>query len=126
MAATDVDVKLLEDPQTHVVHLTPEAQRRARKFLAGEEPGKVFRVGVNSGGCSGFSFKVEIDERRPGDLLQRYEGEDGVLEVVVDPKCVPLIGGTKVDYKDTIGEAGFAFDNPQAEGTCGCGVSFDV
>ena len=109
---------------THVVNLTEAAQAAARKFLAAEaEPeGKVLRVGVNSGGCSGFSYAVSIDVKKDDDIVQTYEG----FEAVVDPVSKEFIQDSTVDYVDSIGEAGFRFENPQATNNCGCGTSFDV
>ena len=113
-------------PETgvEIVKLTEAAQRMARKFLAAEaEPeGKALRVGVDSGGCSGFSYAVKIDDRKPGDHVQRYEGFDAV----VDEVSKSFIEGSVLDYVDTLGEAGFKFVNPNAQSTCGCGTSFTV
>jgi iron-sulfur cluster assembly protein len=108
---------------TPVVTLTEGAQAAARKFLAAEpDAGNVLRVGVNSGGCSGFSYAVSIDVKKDDDIVLNYEG----FEVVVDPVSKQFIQNATVDYVDTIGEAGFKFDNPQATNSCGCGTSFDV
>ena len=80
------------------------------------------RVGVKGGGCSGFSYAVSIDVKKDDDVVQSYEGFD----VVVDPVSTQFIQNATVDYVDTIGEAGFKFENPQATNSCGCGTSFDV
>jgi iron-sulfur cluster assembly protein len=108
----------------HVVHLTEAAQAAARRFLAEEaEPeGKALRVGVNAGGCSGFTYHVAIDVKKADDFVQDYEG----FQVVVDNVSKQFINDAKLDYVDDIGHAGFKFDNPQASSSCGCGMSFDV
>ncbi len=102
--------------------VTPRAQDMIRRFLAEEEDpsDKVLRVGVASGGCSGFSYEVLIDQRRPGDLGQAFEG----FELVMDPRCLQFLQGTVLDYVDTVGHAGFSFENPNAKASCGCGTSF--
>jgi iron-sulfur cluster assembly protein len=46
------------------------------------------------------------------------------LAVFIDPSSVPLISGTMIDFIDSLEGAGFAFNNPQAKSTCGCGKSF--
>ena len=111
-------------PGKHVVHLTEAAQAAARKFIA-EDPNpadKVLRVGVNAGGCSGFTYHVAIDVKKADDHVQDYDG----FQVVVDNVSMQFITDAKLDYVDEIGHAGFKFDNPQASSSCGCGMSFDV
>jgi iron-sulfur cluster assembly protein len=107
-----------------VVTLTEAAQAMARKFLGEEErpEGKALRLAVSSGGCSGFSYGVSIDDKKSDDIVQPYEG----FEAVVDPVSKQFLLGSTLDYVDTIGEAGFRFENPQASSSCGCGNSFDV
>jgi iron-sulfur cluster assembly protein len=107
-----------------IVTLTPKAQEMVRHFLAEEEDptGKVLRIGVDSGGCSGFSYNIAIDLKRDSDLGQSFEG----FELVVDPVSVQFLQGITVDYVDTVGQAGFTFDNPHAKSSCGCGNSFSV
>lgn len=109
---------------TALINLTPLAQAKAKAFIAEEEDptDKVLRVGVSSGGCSGFSYSVSIDSQKDGDHVQRYEG----LTMVCDPVSLRFLGGTTVDYVDEIGHAGFKFDNPKATSSCGCGSSFSV
>lgn len=104
-----------------IVHLTERAQTKARKFLA-ERPDEVLRIGVTSGGCSGFSYDVTIGAQREGDTLQRYDG----FTAAVDEAAIEFLGGATLDYVDTIGHAGWTFDNPRAKSSCGCGTSFDV
>ncbi len=112
------------ETSAHVITLTPPALEKAHKFLSEEaEPqGKAFRVSVNSGGCSGFSYAVAIDLKKPDDVVQSYPE----LNVVVDPVSLQFLKGLTVGYEDSVGHAGFTFENPQASSSCGCGNSFDV
>lgn len=106
-----------------VVTLTEAAQAAGRRFLAEEgAEGLVLRIGVTSGGCSGFNYVVSTDAKKADDVVHSYEG----LEVVVDNISKQFIQGLLVDYEDSIGHAGFTFSNPQASSSCGCGTSFDV
>jgi iron-sulfur cluster assembly accessory protein len=107
-----------------LVILTPTAQAKAKAFIAeeDEQADKVLRVGVTSGGCSGFSYSVSIDVQKDGDHVQRYEG----LSMVVDPVSLRFLSGATVDYVDELGQAGFKFTNPKATSSCGCGSSFSV
>jgi iron-sulfur cluster assembly protein len=45
---------------------------------------------------------------------------------VVDPFSAPYLRGVTVDYLETIQEAGFKIENPNAVASCGCGHSFQV
>lgn len=107
-----------------LVVLTPAAQTKAREFIAEEEEpsDKVLRVGVSSGGCSGFSYSVSIDVQKDGDHVQTYED----LTMVCDPVSLRFLGGATIDYVDELGQAGFKFTNPKATSSCGCGSSFNV
>lgn len=105
-----------------VVTLTENAQERARFFLKEEgDAESVLRVGVTTGGCSGFEYMVKVDTAQSDDIVQNYEG----FRVVIDPVSKQFIDGSVLDYVDTVGFAGFKFENPQAKNNCGCGKSFD-
>ena len=116
----------MADTETNpaILTLTEAAQAAAKKLLAeeGDPTGKALRVGVNSGGCSGFSYAISIDVKKEDDTVVPYDD----FEVVVDSVSQQFLNGIRIDYVDTIGHAGFTFDNPQATSSCGCGTSFDV
>jgi iron-sulfur cluster assembly protein len=81
------------------------------------------RVGVEGGGCSGLSYKMEFtDQMKEGD--QVFEEEK--LKVVVDMKSYLYLHGTELHYSDGLNGKGFHFINPNATRTCGCGESFAV
>lgn len=81
------------------------------------------RVGVEGGGCSGLSYKLDFDcEQKPEDKLF----EDKGLKIVVDKKSFLYLVGTELDFTDGLNGKGFAFNNPNASRTCGCGESFSV
>jgi iron-sulfur cluster assembly protein len=88
------------------------------------KPGETFiRVGVDSGGCSGLSYKLEFDNvMREGDQVF----EDNGVKVVVDRKSFLYLAGTELDYTGGLNGKGFVFNNPNASRTCGCGESFSV
>ena len=46
------------------------------------------------------------------------------IRVFIDPKSALFIDGTQIDYHESMMGSGFAFSNPNATGTCGCGTSF--
>ena len=79
------------------------------------------RVGVKGGGCSGFSYVLDLTESQR-DTDEAFE-QHGIT-VICDPKSLLYLGGTTVDFKDEIMGRGFVFQNPNASSTCGCGSSF--
>lgn len=81
------------------------------------------RVGVEGGGCSGLSYKLEFDNQlKEGDQVF----EDKGMKIVVDKKSFLYLIGTELDYSGGLNGKGFVFNNPNASRTCGCGESFAV
>lgn len=81
------------------------------------------RVGVKGGGCSGFSYLLDLTEQeREND--EAFDG-NGVT-VVCDPKSYLYLNGTQIDFKDEVMGRGFVFNNPNATSSCGCGSSFSA
>ncbi len=79
------------------------------------------RVGVKGGGCSGFSYTLDVTDK-PADDDEVFESNG--LKIVVDLKSYLYLVGTEVDYDDDILKGGFVFNNPNAKRSCGCGASF--
>ncbi|MBT5136790.1 MAG: iron-sulfur cluster assembly accessory protein [Phycisphaerae bacterium] len=89
------------------------------------------RVGVKGGGCSGFSYILDLTEtKKEGDEQWDYsfdvEGNNMQVSVICDPKSYLYLNGTTVDFKDEVMGRGFVFENPNATNTCGCGSSFNA
>jgi iron-sulfur cluster assembly protein len=81
------------------------------------------RVGVKGGGCSGMSYSLEFDsEVTPHDREFEIEG----IRVVCDKKSYLYLNGTTLDYVRQGLTGGFAFLNPNAKSSCGCGTSFSA
>lgn len=81
------------------------------------------RVGVESGGCSGLSYKLSFDKnQQEGDKLF----EDKGVRILVDKKSFLYLVGTVLEYSGGLNGRGFVFNNPNANRTCGCGESFAV
>lgn len=108
-----------------MITVSEQAKERAI-FLMKEEnkPESAFiRVGVEGGGCSGLSYKLEFDTViKEGDQVF----EDNGIKVVVDKKSFLYLVGTQLDYSGGLNGKGFVFVNPNASRTCGCGESFSV
>ncbi|MBY0263714.1 MAG: iron-sulfur cluster assembly accessory protein [Phycisphaerales bacterium] len=81
------------------------------------------RVGVKGGGCSGFSYLLDLTEtQKETDEVYEQHG----IKIVIDPKSLLYLNGTTVDFKDEIMGRGFVFNNPNATSSCGCGSSFSA
>ena len=107
-----------------VITITDNAAERI-KFLISkrEKPSLGIKVGVRSGGCSGLAYTFEYAEVK-GQFDE--EVEDKGVKVLIDPKALMYLIGTKLDYVDEEVKSGFVFINPNEKGRCGCGESFTV
>lgn len=109
----------MSNPQ---ITLSETAARQIKAVLASQN--KAFlRVSVVGGGCSGFSYKYDLEAEAAGDDL-RIE-RDGAT-VLVDPMSVEFLDKSEIDYVDELIGASFQIRNPNATAACGCGVSFAV
>jgi len=81
------------------------------------------RVSVTSGGCSGLSYILDFDDTpQPDDQVF----EDNGVKVVTDLKSFLYLCNTTLEFSGGLNGKGFAFNNPNASRTCGCGESFAV
>lgn len=106
------------------VILTPKAIAAVRKMIEKETLGanSGLRIAVVGGGCSGFQYSLNFDDRKDGDTVTELDG----VTVFVDEISLPYIAGITLDYVEGLHNAGFRFDNPRATRTCGCGSSFSA
>ncbi|MEP7264389.1 MAG: iron-sulfur cluster assembly accessory protein [Bacteroidota bacterium] len=105
--------------------VTERAKIKAIELMKQEnKPADAFiRVGVEGGGCSGLTYKLEFDNSTlPGDKVF----EDKGMKIVCDKKSFLYLIGTELDFTDGLNGKGFQFHNPNASRTCGCGESFAV
>ncbi len=107
-----------------MVTLTDKAADKVRTLLTQEgKPGHALRLKVVGGGCSGYSYQMDFEEKpEAGDLVF----EDRGVKIMVDPKSLPMVDNCQVDWIDALTGAGFTIQNPNAKGSCGCGHSFSV
>ena len=105
------------------VTLTDAAARHVGRYLTKRGKGIGVRLGVKTTGCSGLAYKLEYaDEIAPED----HVFEDHGVKVLIDPKSLPYIDGTELDFVREGLNEGFKFNNPNVRGECGCGESFNV
>ncbi|WP_166240569.1 iron-sulfur cluster insertion protein ErpA [Paenibacillus turpanensis] len=105
-----------------MIDISEVAADKIKEMLEAEEaPGLFLRIGVKSGGCSGFSYGMGFDdEMKDTDEALEFQG----LKVVVDSDSVKYLRGLQIDYKESAMGGGFTINNPNASATCGCGSSF--
>ena len=105
------------------VTLSEPAAQHVAAFIAKRGKGVGIRLGVKTSGCSGMAYKLEFaDAPAPDDLVFESHG----VKVLVDPKSLPYLEGTELDYtKEGLNE-GFKFNNPNVKDQCGCGESFNT
>lgn len=108
------------------IQLTETAAREIKTIIQQQEldAGKIrLRVGVKGGGCSGFSYVLDLTENeRDTDEISEQHG----VRIVCDPKSLIYLDNTTIDFKDEIMGRGFVFNNPNATSSCGCGSSFSA
>jgi iron-sulfur cluster assembly protein len=105
------------------ITLTERAASHVATFLQKRGKGIGLRLGVRTTGCSGLAYRIEYaDAVQPED--HQYQSH-GVI-VLVDPKSLPYIDGTKLDFAREGLNEGFKFINPNVKDQCGCGESFNV
>jgi iron-sulfur cluster assembly protein len=105
------------------ITLTEKAAKHISRNLEQRGKGIGLRLGVNTTGCSGLAYKLEY--------VDQYNAEDQVFEshgiqVFVDPKSLPYIDGTELDFAREGLNEGFKFQNPNMKDECGCGESFRI
>lgn len=105
------------------IKISDAAAQRAKTFLESRGKGLGLRLGVKTTGCSGLAYVLEfVDELNADDQVF----EDNGVKIIIDGKSLVYLDGTELDFaKEGLNE-GFQFNNPNANGECGCGESFNV
>lgn len=107
-----------------VVTLTPNAIAKIKAFNAKDPQavGKSLRILLEAGGCSGYQYGFTYDEKKEGDYVVSSEG----ISILIDSRSAELLRGSVIDYKEELGNEGFAIENPQVKKSCGCGHSVEI
>ncbi|MCF8170265.1 MAG: iron-sulfur cluster assembly protein IscA [Methylotenera sp.] len=105
------------------VSMTEAAARHVNRYLSKRGKGVGVRLGVKTTGCSGLAYKLEyVDELATEDVVFEAHG----LKILIDPKSLPYLEGTELDFVREGLNEGFKFNNPNERDRCGCGESFRV
>ncbi len=113
------------ETEVPVLSVTRRAAEKAISLAKreGYEEDPHLRVRVVAGGCSGFSTRLSFErEAAPDDLVIEAHG----LNVLVDPKSIPIMAGSTLEYSDAMLGGGFRVENPRAVHECACGESFSI
>jgi len=104
---------------TKKLNFTKEALEQIEKIVSINTPKKYFRISVKGGGCSGFKYSFDFDDKIE-------EGDVVFNKTLIDKDSLDIINGSVVDFKkEMIGDS-FVINNPKASSSCGCGLSFSV
>ena len=106
------------------INLTAAALSEVRRLMSepGFEKGKILRVGVKGGGCSGMTYVLDFDSRKENDAMYQKDGVD----FMIDNSQSIYLFGMEIEWEGGLNSRGFTFKNPNASSTCGCGTSFAV
>jgi iron-sulfur cluster assembly protein len=105
------------------IEVTPKAVRKIRQTFDKMGVHGGLRLGVLGGGCSGLSYQFKFDVKpRPTDKVFDFDG----VQIYVDPKSILYLRGMTLDYRESLMQSGFVFENPNAKKNCGCGTSFSA
>jgi iron-sulfur cluster assembly protein/iron-sulfur cluster insertion protein len=105
-----------------MISLTESAARRIQELQREQGAGgKLLRLFVSTGGCSGLEYGMSFDEPKPGDTRMESAG----VAFLVDQPTLERIDGSSVHFDDGLHGKGFEVRNPKATNTCGCGRSFN-
>ncbi len=108
---------------TETVTLSEAAAKRIAQIVASEADKSALRVSVEGGGCSGFSYKFDLDGQPQADDL--VISRDGAT-VLIDPMSLVYMAGSEIDFVDNLMGQSFQINNPNAVASCGCGTSFAI
>ena len=105
------------------ISLTPKAAEHIKRHLAKRGGGLGLRLGIRLTGCSGMAYQWDfVDEPQADHQVVEQFG----VTVFVDPKSLPFLEGTEIDFRREGLSEGFYFSNPNEKASCGCGESFTV
>jgi len=110
-----------------MITLSETAAKEIKSIMTDQglsEEGTRLRVGVKGGGCSGFTYMLDLTEEPKADMDEELESNG--VKILCDMKSYLYLNGVEIDFKDEVMGRGFVFKNPNATSSCGCGSSFQA
>ena len=104
-----------------MLNVTDEAVNQLKEYL--DEENKYLRIFVEGGGCSGFQYGFDLEEKIQED---DFEVPFNQFSIVIDSVSMQYLQGATLDFSDDLMGSSFIIKNPNAQTTCGCGSSFSV
>jgi len=121
IATVDTEPISASTENAPLIEVTPRAVSKVREIFEKHAVKGGLRLGVLGGGCSGLSYQFKFDAKeRPKDHVLTFDD----VKIFVDPKSMLYLKGMTLDYKESLMQSGFVFENPNAKKACGCGTSF--
>ena len=104
--------------QENPIALTEKAAVKVKALLEKEnKQGYGLRVGIVSGGCSGYMYDIGIEkEAKEEDTVIEEKG----IKVFMNPQSIAFMKGSTIDYIESLQNAGFKINNPNVKTSCGC------
>ena len=104
---------------TNKINFTDSAKKEIDRILLEKGNKTYFRIAVQGGGCSGFKYNFSFDDK--------INSNDSVFnKTLIDKNSLEIINGSVIDFKKELIGNSFVINNPQANSSCGCGLSFSV
>ena len=113
------------NPIVDYLSIDAEALIQVKNLLKNKKNYEGIRISVKTRGCSGLSYAIEFADREKN--ISKFDDlviQDGV-KIFVDPKASMFLIGSKMIYSTNDLKSGFDFINPNEDGRCGCGESFN-
>ncbi|VFP81434.1 iron-sulfur cluster insertion protein ErpA [Buchnera aphidicola] len=109
---------------TYPLNITIKAINRIKKLLIIKKNLQLkLRIYITGGGCSGFQYGFELEKFIKNDDIHIVQSG---IEIIIDPISFQYLNGGKIDYIENLAGSKFIVINPNAQTTCGCGLSFSI
>ncbi|KAG7090965.1 hypothetical protein E1B28_010033 [Marasmius oreades] len=128
LAEEEIDIELPPPDQVQM-NITERAAEQLKKVAENQaNPDAALRIAVESGGCHGYQYKMELATSRAPDDYHFTHPSIKPSNILIDAVSLSLLNGSTVDFAtELIGSSFRIEDNPQSKGNgCGCGVSWEL
>jgi iron-sulfur cluster assembly accessory protein len=105
------------------VSMTQSAARRIAFLMTKDAAKQALRVEVKSGGCSGFQYSFNMDDKiaKDDEVIEQHGAR-----LAIDPLSLMYLAGSQIDFEEKMIGSQFTIGNPNATSSCSCGASFAI